>query len=632
MDVFKLLGAGAKFDRKRFRDDHAAFAPAPVEKTVDRTTNLATLESDDFLPASLDFFGSAAGPIPSAKPQQPHSFKRLKAPKEANRANGKGNSKSVAGNESSLKRAILNGRRKRKAGSDEEVALGSNGEECGDDAEEDSDRESGPEGSFRKFSSPSAKSDTRHEVGDEDADDNDDEDDEQQLVEFKTQEEVNIFRKRFKIKTVGTDVPNPVPSFTVLADRFNLAPYLRQNLTSLGFARPTPIQMQSTPIMLHGRELIAIAPTGSGKTLAFVVPILHDLGKPDRSGVRAMIVSPTRELANQIHREISSLTKGRAFKSFVLSKSHLAGDSHKQFGLFDILITTPLRLVHAIKNNVVDLSKVRHLVLDEADKLLELGGYLFSATMPSGIERLARTFMVDPIRVLIGHVNAATDTIKQMLTYVSEESGKLIEIRQMVHAGMKPPVLIFVQSVERARELFHELVYDGINVDVIHAERTKAQRDAVIQSFRTGKTWVLIATDLMARGIDFKGVSMVINYDFPQSVQSYIHRIGRTGRAGRPGEAVTFFTKSDAEYLKIVVNVMKESGCEVPEWMLQLHNPSWLERKRLKINPVERETIRTVSAYDLKKQEKKRAMIEASKRRKEGARKGGPSSSAKTRK
>ncbi|KAJ3285141.1 RNA-dependent ATPase rok1, partial [Blyttiomyces sp. JEL0837] len=456
-------------------------------------------------------------------------------------------------------------------------------------------------------------------------------DEEEEVIEdFASKEEVDIFRKEHKIRVQGTDVPNPFKTFPSLFQRFQLRTYLRRNLSTLGYTQPTPIQMQSIPIVLHNRDVMAIAPTGSGKTLAFVLPILHDLGAPSKVGFRAVIISPTRELAQQIHREIQALCKGKPFKTCVLSKATTAPD---QLARYDILISTPLRLVHAIQQDSIKLDKVQHLVLDEADKLLELGfleqmdevfaacssnrlqRYLFSATMPSGIESLARTFMRDPIRVIIGQSNAATDTIKQKLTFVSEEAGKLIEIRQMVQAGLKPPVLIFVQSIERAKELFHELVYDGINVDVIHSDRTKAQRDAVIQSFRTGKTWVLIATDLMARGLDFKGVSMVINYDFPQSVQSYIHRIGRTGRAGRPGEAVTFFTKADVEYLKIVINVMKESGCDVPAWMLDLKNPNKKERKKLKKKAIERETIKTMSKYDAKKMDKKKAMVAASKKK-----------------
>lgn len=178
---------------------------------------------------------------------------------------------------------------------------------------------------------------------------------------------------------------------------------------------------------------------------------------------------------------------------------------------------------------------------------------LFSATISSGVEELTKSFMKEAIRIVVGQKNAATDTINQKLLYVGQEQGKLVAIRQLVQTGLVPPCLIFVQSIERAKELFHELVYDGINVDVIHGERTKSQRELIVNNFRTGKIWVLISTELMARGIDFKGVNMVINYDFPTSVASYIHRIGRTGRAGRKGEAITYFTKQDTPYLKMYI-------------------------------------------------------------------------------
>jgi ATP-dependent RNA helicase DDX52/ROK1 len=166
---------------------------------------------------------------------------------------------------------------------------------------------------------------------------------------------------------------------------------------------------------------------------------------------------------------------------------------------------------------------VQHIILDEADKLLDIGFLdqvdeifaactnsniqknLFSATIPSGVEQLAKTFMLDPIRVVIGQKNAATETVDQELVYVGHEEGKLLQIRQMVAKGLTPPCLIFVQSIERAKELFHELVYDSINVDVIHGERTLLQRENIIKNFRLGKIWVLISTELMARGIDFKG-------------------------------------------------------------------------------------------------------------------------------
>nr|CAG8433814.1 2297_t:CDS:2 [Entrophospora candida] len=329
-----------------------------------------------------------------------------------------------------------------------------------------------------------------------------------------TFDNVKEFRKRHRIRVYGTDIPNPFRKFESLEKKYEFQSYICRNLEKTNFKQPTPIQMQAIPILLHGRDVMAVAPTGSGKTLAYVLPI------------------------------------------------------------------TPLRLVNAIKNESINLK---------------------SATLPSGVESLANNFMKDPIRVVIGNKNAATETIKQKLVYVGQEEGKLIAVRQLIQEGFKPPVLVFVQSIERARELFHELIYDGINVDVIHSERTKAQRDSIILNFRKGKIWVLITTELMARGMDFKGVNLVINYDFPQSIQSYIHRIGRTGRAGRLGEAITYYTKDDAPYLKSIVNVMRESGCEVPDWMLELKNPSKESKKELRKKPIERKTISTRSDYDIKK-------------------------------
>jgi ATP-dependent RNA helicase DDX52/ROK1 len=206
---------------------------------------------------------------------------------------------------------------------------------------------------------------------------------------------------------------------------------------------------------------------------------------------------------------------------------------------------------------------------------------------------------------LFAYRNAATDTIKQELLFTGTEAGKMIALRQLVQKGIKPPVLIFVQSIERAKELFHELIFDGINVEVIHSDRTKAQRDNIIDQFRLGKIWVLIATELMARGLDFKGVNLVINYDFPQSVASYIHRIGRTGRAGRQGEAVTYYTQEDLQYMKGVVNVMKESGCDVPDWMLNIKNMNHNQKQKMR-QGLNRDHIDTTSKYDKYSQNKKK--------------------------
>ncbi|KAJ3229191.1 DEAD (Asp-Glu-Ala-Asp) box polypeptide 52 [Chytriomyces hyalinus] len=582
LDVFSLLaGSGTRFDKRRFKADIQLFEPEGTAVPVSRKRKGSVTVA---LAPELDFFQSAAAEEGRKKKD---AKKKATAKKSGDYV---------------------------EADSDEEDNHAS---------DEDSD---GDEVADQKKSKIRGESDDEKES------------EEDLGVVLENEEQVEAFRKEQRIRVQGTDVPFPFTSYAGLCDRYQFPAYLRKNLTTQHYTTPTPIQMQSIPVMLHEREIIACAPTGSGKTLAFLVPILFALGAPKGDGFRAVIISPTRELALQIHRHIKNLTRGRNFKTCVLTKATNPSNpiTSAQLAKFDILVTTPLRLVHALDQDSIKLDKVRHLILDEADKLLELGFLtqmdsvfaacssphlqrsLFSATMPSGIESLARTFMRDPIRVIIGTINSATSTIKQSLKYVGEESGKLIEMRQMVQGGqLKPPALIFVQSIERAKELFSELVYDGINVDVIHSERTKAQRDAVIQSFRSGKTWVLIATDLMSRGIDFKGVSMVINYDFPQSVQSYIHRIGRTGRAGREGSAVTFFTKADAEYLKIVVNVMKESGCEVPEWLLNVKNPNKKERKNLRKRAIQRDTISTMSKYDAKKIAKKRNIVDDSKKRKQ---------------
>ncbi|TNY18742.1 ATP-dependent RNA helicase ROK1 [Rhodotorula diobovata] len=297
-----------------------------------------------------------------------------------------------------------------------------------------------------------------------------------------------------------------------------------------------------------------------------------------------------------------------------------AGVDKPYSGPIDILITTPLRLVFALQAGTVSLSTTSHLVLDEADKLFELNFLaqtdeilaacdqdrpagagevrkgMFSATMPSSVEELAKGVMAGAgggmVRAIVGHKEAATSTIDQSLLFVNTEDHKLLSLRDLIHSGQfTPPVLIFVQSITRAKELANELVLDGINADAIHADRSARERDDVVARFARGDVWCLICTDVMSRGVDFKGVKLVVNYDFPQSAMSYIHRIGRTGRAGKPGRAITFFTKADAGHLKTIVNVMRASGCAVSDWLLALPAPSQDAKKALRLRPIGRKDI-----------------------------------------
>ncbi|KAG5420734.1 ROK1 [Candida metapsilosis] len=467
--------------------------------------------------------------------------------------------------------------------------------------------------------------------------------DEAPLLVLQDEEDAQKYRNLHRSKVTGDDIPIPIGSFEDMIGRFKIDKKLLSNLIDNDFIEPTPIQCESIPITLSNRDLIACAPTGSGKTLAFLIPLIQQLvtkqvGK--NHGVRGLIISPTNELAVQIFQELETLVRGKNLTIGILSKqlaSKLNNDILKA-SKYDVIVSTPLRLIDIVKNEKIDLSKVEQLIIDEADKLFDHGfaeqtdeilnhltnvkirKSMFSATIPSGVEEMAHSIMKDPIRVIIGHKEAASTTIDQKLIFTGNEEGKLLAIRQMVQNGeFKPPIIIFLQSITRAKALFHELVYDKLNVDVIHAERTPKQRDEVIKRFKNGDIWVLITTDVLARGVDFKGVNLVINYDVPQSAQAYVHRIGRTGRGGRAGRAVTFFTKEDDKAVKPIINVMKQSGCEsgFSEWMENMGKLSKKEKKNIKTHEVKRKKISTVPKVIKQKRKQKQEMIAASKRRKQ---------------
>mmetsp|Transcript_10178 Transcript_10178/g.24333 ORF Transcript_10178/g.24333 Transcript_10178/m.24333 type:complete len:609 (+) Transcript_10178:155-1981(+) len=394
--------------------------------------------------------------------------------------------------------------------------------------------------------------------------------------------------------------------------------------------------------------------------------------KSSREGeVRTLLLAPSRELAAQLHREVERLGMGKpgGLTSLLLSKSNaahvIANTAGGKSGL-DVLVSTPLRLVDAIEKGM-RLDSIRLVVLDEADRLLDGADgkdsrenfkkkgsddeeeegdennqasasgsrqtqtflaqmdsilssvpttatrALFSATVTPTVRTLAESILRNPVDLKIaapGSYGGANTDIEQELMFVGREEGKLLAMRQLKERGqLKPPAIVFVQSKERAQALFAELLYDGMHVDVIHAGRSRTARDNAVAKFRKGETWVLICTDLVARGVDFRAVNMVINYDLPTSGISYVHRIGRTGRAGRKGKAITLFTEADFENLRTIANVMKQSGCEVEDWMLQLRRSNKKQAPR-------RSTIDTTPHYDKKKRFKKNQMIKHSKKAK----------------
>ncbi|CAE7217708.1 unnamed protein product [Rhizoctonia solani] len=462
----------------------------------------------------------------------------------------------------------------------------------------------------------------------------------------RSDEEPKELLPKHRVTSSGDKIPPPITEFSDLPSRYNIPQRLLQNIENCGYDSPTDIQAHGIPVLLEGRHLIAISPTGTGKTMSYLLPIFSLLQSPSSSksrpenagkGVRAVIVSPTRELAAQIYNECLKLAEGRKWRIILYGKA--TGSTLAQPEVRDkveIVVTTPLRLVDSLQKSLISLENVRCLVLDEADRLLEgeffaqteeivqsctrpaLQKAVFSATLPAGAEAIANGYLDSPIRIVVGLKDSATSSVKQKLTFVGTESGKLLTLRQQLAGGFQPPVLIFVQSQERAQELSEELLYDGRNVDVLHSGRTKKQRTDAAERFQRGECHILVATEVMARGMDFAGVRLVINYDFPQSVQSYIHRIGRTGRAGREGEAVTYFTNADAPYLKMIANVLKTSNNPVPEWMLKLPKPSKMKRRALKRKPIARKDVGVVAGRAIGKGDaiRRRQMIAASKRRK----------------
>ncbi|XP_015736629.1 probable ATP-dependent RNA helicase DDX52 isoform X2 [Coturnix japonica] len=571
-ELFRRLGAGARFDVRRFGGDARRFG---------------VIRGGGGTPENLDFFGRKEGAALGSAGKQEDGVGKKEV--------------EVAGKR---KRTAESGKRKRKkkkeAASVPEVSEG--------------------DGIMWMSSLEAKVKDTK-----------DNKKPAAEKLERLRREKINRFRNQHRINIQGTDLPDPIATFDQLQKEYKVHPKVIENIQAAGFHVPTPIQMQAIPVMLHGRELLASAPTGSGKTLAFCIPLLTHLKQPMNKGFRALIISPTRELASQTHRELVKLAEGTGFRIHMIQK---ASEAAKKFGpksskKFDILVTTPNRLIYLLKQDppAIDLTSVEWLVVDESDKLFEDGksGFrdqlasiflactshlvrraFFSATFARDVEEWCKLNLDSIILVSVGARNSAAETVDQELLFVGSETGKLTAMRELVKKGFAPPVLVFVQSIERAKELFHELIYEGINVDVIHADKTQQQRDNVVHSFRAGKIWVLICTALLARGIDFKGVNMVINYDLPTSAVEYIHRIGRTGRAGHTGKAVTFFTEDDKPLLRSIANVIQRAGCPVPDYIKHFPKLQSKQKKKFIKKPLTREAICTTPQCFLKKARRKK--------------------------
>lgn len=346
-------------------------------------------------------------------------------------------------------------------------------------------------------------------------------------------------------------ISHPQLTFTGLG----LAPRLLQILDSLHFTIPTPIQHKSIPVAIEGKDIIGIAQTGTGKTLAFGVPMIQRLAQKKGLG---LILLPTRELAEQVNHELQKIGKSIGLRTALLiggaamslQKRMIRQRPH-------IIISTPGRLIDFLKQRVVNLKDVHILVLDEADRMLDIGfapqineilrslpkdrqTMLFSATMPQEIVKLATAHMKLPLRIEVAPSGTAPEKVEQELIMV-HKTEKMRLLEKLLY-DYKGSVLVFSRTKHGAKRITHEVRDLGHRAAEIHSNRSLGQRREALEGFKTGKYRVLVATDIAARGIDVKGIELVINFDLPDNSDDYIHRIGRTGRAGYAGRAISFAT------------------------------------------------------------------------------------------
>ena len=344
-------------------------------------------------------------------------------------------------------------------------------------------------------------------------------------------------------------------SFTDLG----LHPALVRKCESLGYTEPTPIQKQAIPVILSGSDLIGCAATGTGKTAAFLLPLIHHLSLSAGTGVRALILAPTRELASQISTHLQTLDSKRKIRSVTIVGG--ASMEKQRAGLrrdASVVIATPGRLLDHLERGTIKLSNVEMLVLDEADRMLDMGFWpaikqvlakvpverqtlLFSATMSPTVEEMARAALHHPKMVEVSPRGRAVATVKQTVYPVAAES-KTALLLDLLEREQFERVLVFTRTRRSAERLSHILAAREHQVNRIHADRTQAQREAALRGFKDGRHRVLVATDIAARGIDVHAISHVINYDVPAAPEDYVHRIGRTGRAGKTGHAITLVT------------------------------------------------------------------------------------------
>jgi ATP-dependent RNA helicase RhlE len=349
-----------------------------------------------------------------------------------------------------------------------------------------------------------------------------------------------------------------------------IAPGLLAAIGRLKFTEPTPIQRQSIPVGLEGKDIIAIAQTGTGKTLAFGIPVLQRLAQLRG---RALVLLPTRELALQVDESLQAVGRQQGLRTTVVIGG--ASEGSQKLSLRRnprVIIATPGRLVDFIERKIVHLSDVEILILDEADRMLDMGfapqinkiiqtissdrqTMLFSATMPSEILALARQHMKLPINIEMAPSGTAAENVVQEVFFIEKQAKN--QLLQVVLGQYQGPVLIFSRTKHGARKIARTLRREGYLAAEIHSDRTQRQRRDALEGFKSGKYRILVATDIAARGIDVVGIELVVNYDLPNNTQDYVHRIGRTARAGMAGRAISFATLDQRKDIKDIERLIR---------------------------------------------------------------------------
>ncbi|CAI4051895.1 hypothetical protein SKDZ_15G3460 [Saccharomyces kudriavzevii ZP591] len=396
----------------------------------------------------------------------------------------------------------------------------------------------------------------------------------------------------------GKDVPEPIAEFTSPP----LDGLLLENIKLARFTKPTPVQKYSVPIVANGRDLMACAQTGSGKTGGFLFPVLSESFKtgpspqPESQGSfyqkkaypTAVIMAPTRELATQIFDESKKFTYRSWVKACVVYGGSPIGNQLREIERgCDLLVATPGRLNDLLERGKISLANVKYLVLDEADRMLDMGfepqirhivedcdmtpvgarqTLMFSATFPADIQHLARDFLSDYIFLSVGRVGSTSENITQKVLYV-ENQDKKSALLDLLSASTDGLTLIFVETKRMADQLTDFLIMQNFRATAIHGDRTQSERERALAAFRSGTASLLVATAVAARGLDIPNVTHVINYDLPSDVDDYVHRIGRTGRAGNTGVATAFFNSENGNIVKGLHEILTEANQEVPSFL-----------------------------------------------------------------